>query len=115
MSSEDDYKRPATSVGCSMGEQRAVTALPLAKGVRFSPNRPNASVVKGLSHSPFKRCIVSSNLTGGTSRAIDKQRSREDDARRLEFGEVTREQLRKENSFFTFAQPLKIVNYGGAR
>jgi len=46
-------------------------------------------------------------------RAAEKQRRREDDARRLASGEVSREQLSVENSFFKFTGPLKIVHSGG--
>jgi DNA-binding phage protein len=45
-------------------------------------------------------------------RAAEKQRSRDEDARRLRQGEVTPEQLRVENSFFDVSLPIRIVDFG---
>ncbi len=46
-------------------------------------------------------------------RARQKQRQRDEDARRLAAGVVTKEQLSKENAFFTLTD-LKITNFGGS-
>lgn len=45
-------------------------------------------------------------------RALEKQRSRDEDRRRLEQGEVSLEELRAENSFFNLSLPLRIVDFG---
>jgi hypothetical protein len=45
-------------------------------------------------------------------RALEKQRLREEDQRRLEQREVSREDLRAENSFFDLSLPLRIVDFG---
>ena len=45
-------------------------------------------------------------------RVLEKQRSREEDQRRLEQREVSREDLRAENSFFDLSLPLRIVDFG---
>jgi hypothetical protein len=46
-------------------------------------------------------------------RVREKQRSREEDARRLAAGEVTRDQLRRENGHFAF--PGAVVNLKAAK
>jgi hypothetical protein len=45
-------------------------------------------------------------------RAPEKQRSRDEDRRRLEQGDVSPEELRAENSFFDLSLPLRIVDFG---
>ncbi|HVZ88928.1 MAG TPA: hypothetical protein VHG72_18310 [Polyangia bacterium] len=45
-------------------------------------------------------------------RAAEKQRSRDEDKRRLERGEVSAEELRAENSFFNLSLPIRIVDFG---
>jgi hypothetical protein len=46
-------------------------------------------------------------------RAAEKQRQRDEDQRRLRDGEVSRQNLREGNSFFSFAD-LSITNPGGS-
>lgn len=46
------------------------------------------------------------------SRAEEKQASRDEDARRLAAGEVTAEQLTKENSFFNLDGGVKLLHTG---
>jgi hypothetical protein len=45
-------------------------------------------------------------------RAAEKQRSRDEDKRRLEQGEVSPEKLRAENSFFDLSLPIRILDSG---
>lgn len=45
-------------------------------------------------------------------RALEKQRSRDEDRRRLEQGDVSPEELRAENSFLNLTLPLRIVDFG---
>jgi hypothetical protein len=47
-----------------------------------------------------------------SKRAAEKQRSREEDARRLQRGEVAPAQLAAENSFFNLSLGVRIVDYG---
>lgn len=47
------------------------------------------------------------------TRAREKQRSRNDDAERLARGEITREQLRRENGHFAF--PEAVINFRSAK
>lgn len=48
-------------------------------------------------------------------RAAAKQRSRDDDARRLAAGEIKKQELRKENSFFGAldVSKLRMLSIGG--
>jgi len=45
-------------------------------------------------------------------RAADKQRSREQDSRRLQQGEASSVQLRVENSFFNLSRGVRILDFG---
>lgn len=46
-------------------------------------------------------------------RAAEKQRSREEDRRRVQSGEITPAQLRDENSFFNLSGGIRIRHFGG--
>lgn len=47
-----------------------------------------------------------------SKRALEKQKSRDEDARRLEASEITPEELRKENSFFNLESGVRVIDYG---
>ena len=46
-------------------------------------------------------------------RAAEKQASRDEDRRRLQQGEISRPELRQQNSFFSF-ESLSILKSGGS-
>jgi hypothetical protein len=58
------------------------------------------------------RGSVDSGRFSFAQRAAEKQRSRDEDKRRLERGEVSAEELRAENSFFDLNLPIRIVDFG---
>ena len=56
--------------------------------------------------------VMARKMSLSSKRAAEKQRSREEDERRLQWGEVTPEQLAGENSFFNLSPGIRIVDYG---
>lgn len=64
MKSEDDYKRPTISVGFSMGGKLSVKQWPLAKCVRFTPNRLPLCHLKAGSRTFNPFCVGSIPIRG---------------------------------------------------
>lgn len=56
---------------------------------------------------------LTSRVISFEERQLEKQASRDEDARRLSAGEVTREELRRENGHFAF--PEVVINFASAK
>jgi DNA-binding phage protein len=72
------------------------------------PRRPTAHPAAALK----RPATTARSVSVFAERAAEKQRSRDEDARRLKAGEVTPEQLQAENSFFNFSEGVRIVDFG---